>query len=207
MAARQNNIEGFLGVVNALDVGLRGDAVKDDAATLTAILTNAKGALVIIPPSPGASYLLGSGVSVPVNGACWVLPGVVFSGAGSLTATAGGLLIDQRAGTFVVSGVALKSQAVSALRSVTTTATAAATDGLIQADATAGAFAVTLPAASGTGAVLTIKKIDSSANAVTITAAGSDKIDGAATAALSTQYKSFTIVDAAAAVWLKVASI
>lgn len=68
-------------------------------------------------------------------------------------------------------------------------------DEVIIADATGGAFAVTLLAASGrAGRVFWIKKSDSSANAVTVTAAGSDKIDGAATYALSAQYDSIGII-------------
>lgn len=51
------------------------------------------------------------------------------------------------------------------------------------------AFTVSLPTASGIrGRVYTIKKTDSSANAVTIDGAGSETIDGALTVALSTQY-------------------
>lgn len=55
-------------------------------------------------------------------------------------------------------------------------------------DATSAAFAVTLPAASTTEKVYLIKKIDSSANAVTVTRAGSDTIEGATTYVLSAQY-------------------
>lgn len=56
------------------------------------------------------------------------------------------------------------------------------------ADATGGAIAVTLPsAASSTSKVFVIKKTDSSGNAVTVTRAGSDTIDGSTTVALSSQ--------------------
>lgn len=74
--------------------------------------------------------------------------------------------------------------------------------GFNTADATGGAFAVTLPAASAAaGKTLEVKKIDSSANAVTVTRAGSDTIDGATTYALSAQYQSVTLVSDGSASW------
>ena len=58
-------------------------------------------------------------------------------------------------------------------------------DGLIRADATAGAFSITLPPASIAGRKrLTVKKVDGGANAVTIDAAGAELIDGALTKVL-----------------------
>lgn len=80
---------------------------------------------------------------------------------------------------------------------IATSGTASATAGLILVDATAGAVAVTLPDAEASNYWrVTIKKIDPSANAVTITAAGTDLIDGAATKVLATQYASCTIIAA-----------
>jgi len=56
-------------------------------------------------------------------------------------------------------------------------------------DATSAAFTVTLPAAtSNSGRVYVIKKIDSSANVVTVDGNASETIDGATTHALSSQY-------------------
>lgn len=73
--------------------------------------------------------------------------------------------------------------------------TAKVDDDVILGDATAGAFSVTLPTAVGIrGRRYTIKKIDSSGNAVTIDGAGAETIDGAATVALGTQYAFRTIV-------------
>jgi hypothetical protein len=56
-------------------------------------------------------------------------------------------------------------------------------------NATGGAIVPTLPAATaaGNGYTVAFKKTDSSANAVTLTAAGSDTIDGAATFVISNQ--------------------
>lgn len=79
--------------------------------------------------------------------------------------------------------------------------TAVATDYLIRADATSAGFTITLPAATGTGQMYHIKKIDSTANVVTIDGAGAETIDGATTKTISVQYSSFTIADVAAGVW------
>lgn len=75
---------------------------------------------------------------------------------------------------------------------VTTTAasyTVTSNDCIVLADATGGAITVTLQAADQAKKKrIMIKKIDASANAVTIAAAGSDTIDGASTDSLPIQY-------------------
>jgi hypothetical protein len=72
--------------------------------------------------------------------------------------------------------------------------TATSSDDLIPCSASGGAFTVTLPAAaSNTGMVVTIKKTDSSSNAVTVDANGAETIDGATTVALSSQYEAITL--------------
>lgn len=88
-----------------------------------------------------------------------------------------------------------------AVRVVTTTDAALSTDYVLACDATAGAFAETLPVSSGSGRVLRIKKTDASVNAVTITAAGTDTIDDAATKVLSLQYQSVDVIDYASGKW------
>lgn len=61
-------------------------------------------------------------------------------------------------------------------------------------DATAGPITVNLPSlASFDTRIGTIKKTDASGNAVTVTANGSDTIDGAATKVLAAQYDTITI--------------
>jgi len=80
---------------------------------------------------------------------------------------------------------------------VTKTGAYTATDDdiVILVDATAGAITITLPAASGrSGQVYIIKKIDSSANAVTVDANASETIDGALTYSLASQYDVVRIV-------------
>jgi hypothetical protein len=73
--------------------------------------------------------------------------------------------------------------------------TLTASDSVITADATGGAFTVTLPTAVGiAGRAYTVKKIDASANAVTVGTTSSQTIDGAVTAALSARYQFVTVV-------------
>lgn len=75
--------------------------------------------------------------------------------------------------------------------------------GVFICDASGGAFAITLPAArqladvagEDLSRIIIIKKKDSSANAVTVTRAGSDTIDGATTYVLSAQYNTVILCD------------
>ena len=60
-------------------------------------------------------------------------------------------------------------------------------------DATAGAVTATLPAPA-TGLTLTVKKIDSSAHAVTTSQHAAETIDGATTSVNSTQWQSDTFI-------------
>ena len=81
-----------------------------------------------------------------------------------------------------------------ARRSVTATGNLTATDYLVLADATSGAITLTLPAvASANGAYIIVKKVDVSANAVTIDGNGAETIDGATTKALTAQYDAVTV--------------
>ena len=68
-------------------------------------------------------------------------------------------------------------------------------DDMVICDATSAAFTVTLPSvASFAGKQVIIKKVDASANAVTVDANGSETIDGATTQSLAAQYDSVTLV-------------
>lgn len=65
----------------------------------------------------------------------------------------------------------------------------------VNVDATSGAATITFYAASGnTGKIITVKKTDSSANAVTLDGNASETLDGATTATLTAQYDSATYV-------------
>lgn len=78
--------------------------------------------------------------------------------------------------------------------------TATIYDDVILVDATAGAITITLPSAtSSTGLRLTVKKADSSANAVTVDGNASETIDGATTKSLAAQWDKITVVCSGAA--------
>lgn len=88
-----------------------------------------------------------------------------------------------------------------ATRTVTATTTALVTDGTILCDATAGAITVNLYAAVLYEGPLTIRKIDASANTVTIDANGGEEINGAGTLVLTTQYESKSLTSDGSADW------
>jgi hypothetical protein len=82
-----------------------------------------------------------------------------------------------------------------AVATKTTTYAITALDSVVRADATAGAFTMTLPTAVGcAGRQYLLKKIDSSANAVTVSTTSSQTIDGAATYSLASQYSHVLLV-------------
>lgn len=64
---------------------------------------------------------------------------------------------------------------------------------IILADATGGAFTVTLPSPD-TGIQVDIKKIDATANGITVDGLGADTIDGSLTMFLPSQYDSMALV-------------
>jgi hypothetical protein len=68
-------------------------------------------------------------------------------------------------------------------------------DDLVLCNATGAAFTVTLPSAvSFEGRQFMVKKIDASANAVTVDGNGAETIDGAATLSLATQWAKVHLV-------------
>ena len=73
------------------------------------------------------------------------------------------------------------------------------------ASSSAGAdFVANLPAATGSGNVLTIKRLDATAHTVTITPNGTDTIDGVnASDFLSRQYVAINYIDFAVGQWLR----
>jgi hypothetical protein len=79
--------------------------------------------------------------------------------------------------------------------SKTTTYAATVADEYILCDASGGAFTVTLPTAVGiNGKAFSIKKTDSSGNAVTVDADGTETIDGALTKLISAPYDTMKII-------------
>lgn len=83
-----------------------------------------------------------------------------------------------------------------AVRTATANTSVLTTDSVIRGDATTAGFNITLPTAVGiTGRMYTIKKIDATANIVSVATTSSQNIDGSSTARqLSTQWASITVV-------------
>lgn len=82
----------------------------------------------------------------------------------------------------------------SAITTLSTDTTLGATHFTVLVDATAANTTITLPAAaSNTGRIYNIKKIDASANSVTIEPNGAELIDGAANVSSATQYDGWMI--------------
>jgi hypothetical protein len=80
-----------------------------------------------------------------------------------------------------------------------------ASDFGILANATSGAFAVTLPPANSAGGMLVfVKKIDSTGNAVTVDASGTNKIEGKKSDALKDQYESLALISDGSANWYEI---
>jgi len=71
---------------------------------------------------------------------------------------------------------------------------------IVLADASGGAITVTLPSPQA-DAIVNVKKIDSSENAVTIDGAGAN-IDGNASIQITTQYESYTLVSDGSNWWI-----
>src|SRR5664280_1914936 len=99
-------------------------------------------------------------------------------------------------GTLKASGSLSSKAAVLTTTSVKTTTYTAAANQLVPADATSAAFTVTLPTAPADKTRVFVKKIDSSANAVTIATAGSDVFNetgGSTSVSLSLQNQAVTV--------------
>lgn len=92
---------------------------------------------------------------------------------------------------------------VTAQRTVTGNTTLTSADYTVFCDATAGNITVTLPAvASHAGRIYNVKKIDASANTVTIDGNASETIDGALTQVISVQYASLSLQTTTTQWWL-----
>ena len=98
-----------------------------------------------------------------------------------------------------ITGVSLVGSEV--IRLVTGSDSITAADEILMVNNTSGAASITLPAATGSGKVYTVKRTVTSTSDVTIDPNSSELIDGAATFVLSTAGESITFVDAGSGVW------
>jgi hypothetical protein len=113
----------------------------------------------------------------------------------SIVGTSGEVANFSQAGVFTSKGQRI------AVRTTTSSYTATPSDSEIRANCTSLPVTITFPAATATGQTYRIKKVDASANAVTITCTGADTINGAHSIILAAQYAGATLVDGAAGSW------
>lgn len=93
---------------------------------------------------------------------------------------------------------------IKSFRTITSSETLTENDVFVEVDATAGPVTITLiPAATHPGKGYEIKKIDASANAVTVDGDGAETIDDAATRILALQYDAIGIRSVGTEWWIK----
>ena len=96
---------------------------------------------------------------------------------------------------------AIRDTNLTPTRTVTASTTLTTADALALVDATAGAVTVTLPnVVTFIGRTFTVKKVDASANVVTVGSVAN--IDGAATYPLAAQYDTVTVCSDGATWWV-----
>lgn len=154
--------------------------------TVTLTSTGAPANTLIIPASTtlvaGVAYNVQENiVGVTPVPAPYVLP-----------SQSGGATIDLS--TITVSYVLAAGTALRVIKIITANTSAGATDEYVMANASSGALTYTLPTAVGNSQVYTVKKTDSSANAVTIATTGGQTIDGASTLVINVRNQSFSLV-------------
>lgn len=152
-----------------------------------------------------ASLLMGHGAAptTPANGDMWSTTSGLFMRVNGTTRQFADLdqaqtLASKTLTTPICNGFRHGVTSQSAAYTATTAVS------VILCNATTAAFTVTLPTAVGfTGLEYTIKKTDSSANAVTVATTSSQTIDGSTTYSLPTQYNFVTVVSDGAN-WMRI---
>jgi hypothetical protein len=127
--------------------------------------------------------------------------GLTITGLSGIVLASIGILGAATAGTdYLAPTVALKLPTVTKVNT-DSPYTVLSSDFSIICNAASGAIIVNLPAATGTGRIIEIKKIDSSVNLVTPTGNGAELIDGSNTITLTAQWEAVTLQDTASGVW------
>jgi len=114
--------------------------------------------------------------------------------SGSTTAIAIGSSVSGATSTTTLNGVTTAAGIRQALATKTSAYTLTTLDYTVLGNATTASFSLTLPTSVGaTGQVYIIKKVDSTANTVTILTTSSQTIDGSSSKVLSYQYDGFQL--------------
>ena len=146
---------------------------------------------------PGAS---GAGQTYSSGGQTWTWDGTKWTSSSTALTGASGFIGSTVfiGSTGFIGATGSAASAAYALLSKTANYTVATSDGtnvLVKCSASGGAFTVTLYTAVGnTGNSVTVKKTDSSTNAITIATTSSQTIDGVTTQTINSQYTSVTMV-------------
>lgn len=201
------NVSLSTGITGTLGLSNGGTGQTTKAAAFNALSPMTTTGDLIIGGASGAGTRLGIGSSgqvltvvsgSPAWGSALTNPmttsgDIIVGGAsGAATRLAGGS--DQQV-LKMVSGTPTWAWPLSSQTSQTTTYSIAATDNVVLLSSSSGAFTATLPtAASMTGKVITLKKTDSTLNAITIATTSSQTIDGSLTTSLNTQNETLTLV-------------
>lgn len=113
--------------------------------------------------------------------------------------------LTNKANTWAAEQILTKSER-HAYTSISTNTTLDATQNVVDVDVTSASVAITLPTAVGiNGREYVIRKLDSSANTVTITPNGSETVNGSSDIVLDEQYES-TIIYSDGANWIQLAT-
>jgi hypothetical protein len=149
--------------------------------------------------APGSTYNYGAYIAAGASERYFVVDNEFTAGAVTLPVFDGGTGTNK-----LVNDNPLRTgggSSINAPVTETTTYPMAAADSGVLADATSAGFTVTLPVTPTAGQTYFVKKIDSTANVVTIVGS-SGTIDGAASATISVQYQSMSFVFDSANWWL-----
>ena len=127
--------------------------------------------------------------------------GISSSGTVTITYALHRLLyLDSKGNLSLLGSIAHAGESLDVL-AITVADTLTVNNDVMAANASTAAFTITLPAALGSGQKYLIVKTDSSTNAVTLAAAGTDTIEGSATKVLSAQYDKIAVIDLAVGLW------
>lgn len=185
-------------VFNTTTTGALSIGTATQLSTLVQGLTGCNNAGFVYTPQANDCVAAGVG-TVTVTGSPASGNLALFSGGTSITN--GNLSGDVLTVNTLAASVKQAHWNETAITNASSPYTVLATDVVITCNATAGAVTINLPAATGSGDYLIIKKTDSSANVCTPTRNGSDTIDGATSYSLSSQYSASTLIDTASGVW------
>lgn len=176
--------------VDANFTGLDADKLELAGGTMTGKLVLGTSA------TTGASATVphGAAPTTPVNGDIWSTTGGFFFRQNGATVQFADLSSAQTLASKTLTSPIINGYRV-AITTRTTGYTATTSDYGILCNATTAAFTITLPtAASVGGRQYFIKKVDSSANAITIATTASQTIEGVTTRTLTAQWQSLHVM-------------